>query len=62
MKTYDLDVDGCRLHVREAGSGPALLLLHGLSGSNGIWGATMAAFSDRWRVIAYVRSLQGRKP
>lgn len=33
-KGYFVDVPGARLHVREAGSGPAILLIHGLGGQS----------------------------
>lgn len=52
MRARDLVVDGIRLHVTEAGRGPALLLLHGLSATHFNWEHTMAAFADRFRVIA----------
>jgi len=29
MREHDLDINGIRLHCREAGNGPALLLIHG---------------------------------
>ncbi len=45
--------NGLTLAWREAGAGPALVLLHGIgSGSLG-WGAQLDAFSDRFRVIAW---------
>jgi pimeloyl-ACP methyl ester carboxylesterase len=45
--------DGLTLAWREAGAGPALVLLHGIgSGSLG-WGAQLEAFADRCRVIAW---------
>jgi pimeloyl-ACP methyl ester carboxylesterase len=50
--TRDLVVDGLRLHVAEAGDGPALLLVHGLTASHAVWEHTVEAFADRWRVIA----------
>ena len=52
MKTHDVLVDGIRLHVTEAGEGPALVLLHGLSATHYNWEHTIPAFADRWRVIA----------
>jgi pimeloyl-ACP methyl ester carboxylesterase len=52
MTTGDIVVDGIRLHVTEAGRGPALLMLHGLSATHFNWEHTIAAFSDRFRVIA----------
>ena len=52
MRAYDIVVDGIRLHVTEAGRGPALLMLHGLSATHANWDHTMTAFSSRFRVIA----------
>jgi pimeloyl-ACP methyl ester carboxylesterase len=52
IRRRDLVVDGLRLHVAEAGSGPALLLVHGLTASHAVWQPTIEAFADRWRVIA----------
>jgi 2-hydroxymuconate-semialdehyde hydrolase len=45
-------VDGLHLHVAEAGSGPALLLVHGLTASHAVWEPTIAEFAGAWRVIA----------
>ena len=52
MKGRDIVVDGIRLHVAEAGAGPALFLLHGLAATNATWEHTMPVFAERWRVIA----------
>ena len=52
MRAHDIVVDGIRLHVTEAGRGPALLMLHGLTATHVNWEHTMAAFSSRFRVIA----------
>lgn len=52
MTTHDLVVDGIRLHVTEAGTGPALVLLHGLSATHHNWERTIPAFAERWRVVA----------
>ena len=52
MTTRDIDVDGIRLHVAEAGAGPALILLHGLTATHANWEHTIPAFADRWRVVA----------
>jgi pimeloyl-ACP methyl ester carboxylesterase len=52
MKTRDVLVDGIRIHLVEAGEGPTLFLLHGLSASHDIFVPTIAAFAERWRVIA----------
>jgi pimeloyl-ACP methyl ester carboxylesterase len=52
IRRHDLVVDGLRLHVAEAGTGPALLLVHGLTASHAVWEPTIHAFADRWHVIA----------
>src|SRR5205814_4842784 len=52
MKARELTVDRIRLHVVEAGEGPALVLLHGLSATHANWEHTIRAFADRWRVVA----------
>jgi pimeloyl-ACP methyl ester carboxylesterase len=48
----DVLADGIRLRVLDAGSGPALLLLHGLSASHDIWEHVVDEFADRYRVVA----------
>ena len=52
MTARDITVDGIRLHVAEAGQGPGLVLLHGLSATHANWEYTIPAFADRWRVVA----------
>lgn len=52
MTSRDILVDGIRIHLTEAGSGPALVLLHGLSATHVNWEHTIPAFADRWRVVA----------
>jgi pimeloyl-ACP methyl ester carboxylesterase len=52
MSAREIVVDGIRIHVEEAGRGPTLFLVHGLGASSAVWRHTIAAFSDRWRVIA----------
>lgn len=52
IRTRQVVADGIRLNVAEAGRGPVLLLLHGLSASHAIWEHVIPAFADRWRVIA----------
>ncbi len=51
MIEHEVLVDGIRIHVAEAGSGPPLLLLHGLAATHANWEFTAPAFADRWRVI-----------
>jgi pimeloyl-ACP methyl ester carboxylesterase len=50
--TRRIEVDGVTLQIREAGVGPALVLLHGLAASSANWSYTMPALATRWRVIA----------
>jgi pimeloyl-ACP methyl ester carboxylesterase len=52
VRRRDVVVDGLRLRVAEAGAGPALVLLHGLSASHHNWEHTIAALAGRWRVVA----------
>ena len=47
-----IEVDGVRLHYVEAGSGPPLILVHGWQGSTFGFRYTIAALSERFRVIA----------
>src|SRR6266545_7777412 len=48
-----VDVDGMRVHVREHGSGPALLLVHGSSSSLFAWEGWAAELSGAYRVISF---------
>ena len=50
MPTFRLP--DAELHYQEAGTGPPLVLLHGLGGSGADWAPQVAAFRDRYRVIA----------
>jgi pimeloyl-ACP methyl ester carboxylesterase len=47
----DVTADGVRLRVLEAGEGPPLLLLHGLSASRDIWEHVVDVLADRHRVV-----------
>jgi 2-hydroxy-6-oxonona-2,4-dienedioate hydrolase/4,5:9,10-diseco-3-hydroxy-5,9,17-trioxoandrosta-1(10),2-diene-4-oate hydrolase len=50
-----VEFDGLKIHYDEAGSGPALIFVHGGGpGSSGLsnFSRNMAAFADRYRVIA----------
>jgi 2-succinyl-6-hydroxy-2,4-cyclohexadiene-1-carboxylate synthase len=46
-----IDVDGLRWEVRARGAGRPLLLLHGSTGRGTSWGAHVATFAERSRVI-----------
>jgi pimeloyl-ACP methyl ester carboxylesterase len=49
--TY-LELHGDRIAYREAGRGPALLLIHGMAGSSATWQAIIPQLSKKFRVIA----------
>lgn len=53
-----VDTPDGRLRLRVAGSGPALLCLHGLSAHGGIWDPLASLLSDRFTL--YVPDLLGR--
>lgn len=46
-----LEVDGLRIHYRDQGSGPALVLLHGSNASLFTWEGWVRELSSRYRVI-----------
>lgn len=46
-----VEVNGARLWYDEAGSGPALLLLHGGLGDSGLWEPVVRFLAERFRVI-----------
>ncbi|AVR96451.1 alpha/beta fold hydrolase [Pseudoduganella armeniaca] len=55
-----VDVPGTRLHVRELGSGPALLLVHGLGGQMAHFTYGLARrLADRYRVVVVDRPGSG---
>lgn len=48
-----LDLDSGRVSYRQAGSGPDLVLLHGLAGNSRTWEEQFAALCGSWRVTAW---------
>ncbi|HVF91461.1 MAG TPA: alpha/beta fold hydrolase [Blastocatellia bacterium] len=44
-------VYGAKIHYLEAGSGPVVILLHGLGGDTSNWAPTIGALSRKYRVI-----------
>lgn len=44
-------VFGQKIHYVEAGSGPTVILLHGLGGSSQAWGLNTAALAEKYHVI-----------
>lgn len=55
-------VDGTELFVREAGSGPPILFIHGMCGDADVWADQVALLSDRFRCVAYDRRGHSRSP
>ncbi|MDY6916744.1 MAG: alpha/beta hydrolase [Chloroflexota bacterium] len=45
-------VNGVTLHYEDVGEGPAIILLHGYTGSHQDWAAQIPVLSGRYRVIA----------
>jgi 3-oxoadipate enol-lactonase len=55
-----VDVNGARLWYDEAGSGPALLLLHGGLGDSGLWEPVVPFLAERFRTIRTDLRFYGR--
>lgn len=56
MAAEVLDViadDGCRLHVEQEGSGPALLLISGLGGKGDFWNDVRPSLAKSFRVVTF---------
>jgi len=47
-----LDLHGDRVAYREAGTGDALLLIHGMAGSSATWRGVLPLLAKRYRVVA----------
>jgi 3-oxoadipate enol-lactonase len=56
------DVNGTTLYYDEAGSGPAMLFIHGMAGFAGVWADQMARFSATFHCVAYDRRGHSRSP
>jgi pimeloyl-ACP methyl ester carboxylesterase len=52
LEQKDVEVYGFNIHYGEAGSGPALILLHGLWGGTNEWQAIIGPLAKKHRVIA----------
>jgi pimeloyl-ACP methyl ester carboxylesterase len=55
-----VDVNGARLWYDEAGSGPAVLLLHGGLGDSGLWEPVVPFLAERFRTIRSDLRFYGR--
>ena len=51
FSSEDVDVDGVTLHVRRAGSGPPLLLLHGYPQTHVMWHRVAPQLAERFTVV-----------
>lgn len=49
--TVSVEVSGRRLHVREAGAGPAVLLIHGIPTCGDLWRDVIPPLAERARVV-----------
>jgi haloacetate dehalogenase len=52
FETADIDTGGARIHVRHAGSGPPLLLLHGYPQTHAMWHRVAPALAEDFTVVA----------
>src|SRR3954465_10950262 len=52
FERHELELHGQRVSYRVAGSGPPLLLLHGIANSSDTWARVAPLLSDRFTVIA----------
>jgi pimeloyl-ACP methyl ester carboxylesterase len=53
LEEKKIDTVGGEITYLEAGTGPVLMLLHGIGSGAASWQAQLEAFSDRFRVIAW---------
>ncbi len=51
MNERIVEIGSCGLQILEAGEGPALIFVHGLTFDHHMWAAQVAALQDRFRVI-----------
>lgn len=59
-ETGTLETDGARIHYTVAGSGPALILIHGWALNRREWDDQIAAFAPHYRTVALDRRGFGR--
>ena len=52
LESHRLEIGGLKLHYQRVGSGPPLLLVHGLLGGSFCWRQNLAALSQRHTVFA----------
>src|ERR1044072_8285366 len=47
----EINVFGQKIHYVEAGSGPTVILLHGLGGSSQVWQFNITALAEKYHVV-----------
>src|ERR1700704_6304204 len=47
-----IEIHGHRVGYRSAGSGPVVLLIHGMAGSSATWRSVMPTLAERFTVVA----------
>ena len=52
LELHRVSIHGHEVVYRSAGTGPALLLIHGIGGSSNVWREVMPALAERYTVIA----------
>ncbi len=50
-----IDVNGAKFYYEESGTGPAILVIHGMAGFAGVWSDQRTRLSDKFRCVAYDR-------
>ncbi len=58
----ELETDGVRTYYEESGSGPPLVLVHGLGASSALWSKVVPALAEEFHVVAYDLRGSGRTP
>jgi 3-oxoadipate enol-lactonase len=56
----EITVNGVRTYYEEAGSGPAVVLVHGLGGTAALWDGVAPALAERFRTVRYDLRGSGR--
>jgi pimeloyl-ACP methyl ester carboxylesterase len=52
LEMQTIDLHGHRVAFRRAGSGPVVLLIHGIAGTSALWDTLIPALARSWTVIA----------
>ena len=56
----ELDIDGVTTYYEESGSGPPLVLVHGLGASTALWSKVAPPLAEEFRVVGYDLRGSGR--